>query len=113
MAKYRNRPVIVEATQWFANGDHPLDDVWRNYEDTGYKPNAPREGKIVRYYRYPGEPHNNACSQCGHPMKEHGWIDTIQGGYTVCPGDYIITEPDGKGYYPCKASVFNLKYELE
>ena len=25
MAKYRKKPVIVEAHQWFKNGDHPLD----------------------------------------------------------------------------------------
>ena len=23
MAKYRRRPLIIEATQWFKNGDHP------------------------------------------------------------------------------------------
>ncbi len=25
MAKYRKKPVIIEATQWFKNGDHPED----------------------------------------------------------------------------------------
>lgn len=25
MAKYRKRPVVVEATRWFKNGDHPQD----------------------------------------------------------------------------------------
>jgi hypothetical protein len=23
--KYRKKPVVIEATQWFKNGDHPLD----------------------------------------------------------------------------------------
>ena len=23
--KYRKKPVVVEATQWFVNGDHPED----------------------------------------------------------------------------------------
>ena len=23
MAKYRKKPVVIEATQWFADGDHP------------------------------------------------------------------------------------------
>lgn len=28
--KVRKIPVIVEATQWFKNGDHPLDRVKEN-----------------------------------------------------------------------------------
>ena len=24
--KYRKKPVVIEATQWFKNGDHPEDD---------------------------------------------------------------------------------------
>ena len=26
MAKYRKKPIIIEATQWFKNGDHPEDN---------------------------------------------------------------------------------------
>ena len=25
--KYRKKPVVIEASQWFKNGDHPLDYV--------------------------------------------------------------------------------------
>ena len=25
--KFRKKPVVIEATQWFKNGDHPADDV--------------------------------------------------------------------------------------
>ncbi len=25
MAKYRKKPVVIDATQWHRNGDHPLD----------------------------------------------------------------------------------------
>ena len=25
MSKYRKKPVVIEATQWFKNGDHPED----------------------------------------------------------------------------------------
>ena len=27
MSKFRKKPVVIEATQWFKNGDHPLDGV--------------------------------------------------------------------------------------
>lgn len=25
MAQYRKKPIVIEATQWFKNGDHPED----------------------------------------------------------------------------------------
>jgi len=28
MAKYRKKPVVVEAAQWFKNGDHPAVEPW-------------------------------------------------------------------------------------
>jgi hypothetical protein len=30
--KYRKKPVVIEATQWFKDGDHPavLKSAWRN-----------------------------------------------------------------------------------
>ncbi len=26
--KFRKRPVVIEATQWFKNGDHPKDESY-------------------------------------------------------------------------------------
>ena len=26
--KFRKKPVVIEATQWFKNGDHPAVQVW-------------------------------------------------------------------------------------
>lgn len=34
--KYRKKLVVIEATQWFKNGDHPKDNVWRAFEDIGF-----------------------------------------------------------------------------
>ena len=31
--KYQKKPVIVEAHQWFKNGDHPLDFVCKIIQD--------------------------------------------------------------------------------
>lgn len=44
MAKYRKKPVVIDATQWHRNGDHPLDGpfVGEMYET---------EGAVVRFYR--------------------------------------------------------------
>jgi len=35
MAKYRKKPVVIEATQWFKNGDHPDDRFDATYEAAG------------------------------------------------------------------------------
>ena len=107
--KFRKRPVVVDATQWFKNGDHPKDNVYRPWEDTGETPKEPREGLVVRYYRHPDFP-SLVIHHCGHTMHDHGWVDTSEGGHIVCPGDWIITGVKGE-YYPCKPDIFSETYD--
>lgn len=40
-----------------------------------------------------------------------GRVKGAQGWAHVDPGDWIIQEPLGPGYYPCKPDVFAAKYE--
>ena len=61
--------------------------------------------------RRPDDPGTRICKQCSIIMHEHGWIDTLQGGHTVCPSDWIITDVLGEKY-PCKPDVFKQTYEL-
>ena len=110
MPKYRKKPVVVEATQWFENGDHPDDDVFRVFEDSGARPAMAREGAVVRYYRHPNDDGLRECEKCRGTMHIHGWIDTLEGGHIVCPGDWIIRGVAGE-FYPCKASIFADTYE--
>lgn len=108
MAKFIKNPIVIEATQWFNNGDHPEDgdEVFEEGEFKGEK----LEGKVVRYYRRP-ECEEDACVNCDHAWLNHGWIDTPQGGHIVCPGDWIIKEEFAKyGYYPCKPDSFKKTY---
>ena len=86
----------IEYVVWWKNGDHPHDDVWRVFEDTGEKPKVPREGKIVRYFRHPTISGNIECDICGHIMNNHGWIDNGADGRKVCPGDYVPVEVSQK-----------------
>ncbi len=78
MAKFRKKPVVIEATQWFKMGDHPL-----------VKP------AIVG---------NEVLPTVG------GFIETLEGWYSVSPGDWIITGVKGE-HYPCKPDIFALTYE--
>ena len=107
---FRKRPVVIQATQWEKNGDHPEDDVMRPYEDTGESPQWPREGAVVRYFRHPSIPGTKLCEHCGHEMNIHGWIDTLEGGHKVCPKDWVITGVKGERY-PCKPDIFEATYE--
>jgi len=104
--KYVKKPVVIEATQWFTNGDHPEDDSFGTDGEFGFI----REGKIVRYHRHPNINGQAACQHCGIRMHEHGWIDTLEGGHIVCPGDFIITGIKGEKY-PCKPDIFFDSYE--
>lgn len=74
MLKFRKRPVVIEATQWFKMLDHP--------------------NVIVKRH-------------CGEDVF---WIDTLEGGHIVTPGDWIITGVKGE-QYPCKPDIFELTYE--
>ena len=108
--KFRKKPVVIEAFRWFKNGDHPDDDCFRPFEDTGIDPIEAREGAVVRYYRTPDLDGNSMCSHCSFIFHEHGWIDTLEGGHNVCPGDWIITGVKGERY-PCKPDIFEMTYE--
>ena len=90
--KFRKKPVIIEAKQWFKDGDHPavMNSKW-----------AVQNNKFAPV---------SMCSQCGGISIVHGWVETLEGGHHVCPGDWIITGVKGE-HYPCKPDVFVMTYE--
>lgn len=131
--KFRRKPVVIEATQWFRNGDHPLDYAIDHQwpDDNGeevvqvgdtkmrattytgaFRKKNDWEGDVVRYFRcYPGVSGDTICQDCGRTMHDHGWIDSVNtlnpSGCTVCPGDWVLTETsDPTKYYPCKPGTF-------
>lgn len=110
MAKFRKKPVVVEASVWHKNGDHPLDQSKLISPSSGYGEPFLTEGKIVRLFRRPDVPGESTCRHCGKIMHDHGWIDTLEGGHIVCPGDVIITGVNGERY-PCKPDIFEKTYD--
>jgi len=108
MTAYRKKPVVIEATQWFKNGDHPEDGDER-FQSGAFKGER-FEGEVVRYYCHPDVPADRPCEQCSKPHASHGWIDTLEQGHRVCPGDWIITGVKGERY-PCKPDIFEATYE--
>jgi len=80
------------------NGDHPADG------------DSETEGRVVRYFRHPEVDGSKVHERCGHTWHDHGWIDTLEGGGNVCPGDWIIRGVKGE-FYPCKPDIFDATYE--
>ena len=103
--RYRKKPVVVEAHQWFRNGDHPDD-----FSDFSDDDDDDSEGMVVRRFRSPDQLGDEVCQQCGRAYHDHGWIDTLEGGHIVCPDDWIITGVKGERY-PCKPDIFAETYE--
>lgn len=107
MTKFKAKPIVIEAVQWFKNGDHPL-DYSDEYTQT--------EGKLVRYFRDPEISGHSKCKVCGNIMHDHGLIEN-NGGYVVCPGDMIIKRDmitkgrSDKIFYPINPDQFAVWYE--
>lgn len=127
---YRKKPVEIVAERWFKNGDHSDDNLPPEHK---INPGERTEGAVVRYFRHPpvdpesGEivgtggvlmgpmqhsqvPERFRRSDCHQLMDDHGWIETAEGGHTVCPGDWIVTGVQGERY-PVKPSIFDATYE--
>jgi hypothetical protein len=81
MARYRKKPVVIEAVQWFKHGDHPA---------VLPAPLQPIDGYVTGV---------------------NGWIQTLEGGHIVTPGDWIITGVKGE-HYPCKPDIFAATYDV-
>lgn len=85
MSKFRKKPVVIEATQWFKDGDHPA--VKRSQGTTA---SAISPGILYQSKDY--------------------YIHTLEGKMLVSPGDWIITGVKGE-QYPCKPDIFEATYE--
>ncbi len=119
MKTYKHKPLIVKAIQWYRNGDHPLDYKEDIFSDiTGeritreYQKENDWEGQVIRRYRSPYVPGETLCPDCRVEMRFHGWIDDNSVMEPiVCPGDYVISNDEGK-HYPCSPSAFEELYDL-
>lgn len=83
--KFKRKPIIVEAIQWFKLDDH------KDVEEHGLS--------LV-----------GAMCTCGTNYSLHGWLFSEKGG-KVCPGDYIVTDSTGK-VKRYKEDEFKENYDL-
>ncbi len=85
MAKYRKKPVVIEAVQWTGtNIDEVLD-----FGNSGPSPLWGDDFAIADQYVV---------------------IATLEGKMTATPGDWIIMGVKGE-FYPCKPDIFAKLYD--
>lgn len=83
MNRYKSKPAEIEAYQWFP-------------EEMGESPGVSYETNMT---------------EAGIEIRS-AYVTTTNGNKAyICPGDYVIREPDGNGYYPCKADIFDKRWE--
>lgn len=90
MAKYRKKPVEIEAHRFLTNNesdDRHMDDLvaWIN-EDANDDPTAHHDGTSI-------------------------FIETLEGTMRADVSDYIIKGVQGE-FYPCKKDVFEATYDF-
>jgi hypothetical protein len=99
MAKFRKKPVEIEAVQWTGK-EEDLDVVFAlipKKEDGSF--DLPNDRISVN----PGIGYVPASGEIDIP--------TLEGTMTASPGDWIIKGVKGE-VYPCKPDIFELTYEL-
>lgn len=111
--QYRKKPAVIEATQWFKNGDHPQDRSIQIDAAEGASSEKLTEGQVVRFFRSLTIPGGRFCSECGNVFQKHGMLHpdhALNADEKVCPGDYIVTNPKGQ-YYVLKPEDFERQFE--
>lgn len=92
--KYRKKPVVIEAYQWFPG---MLD--------------TPGVRKIPAHsIDYTKEKTPTIARGIIHEAPDQYVVDTLEGPLHVTAGDFIIKGVKGE-YYPCKPDIFELTYE--
>lgn len=82
ITRFKKKPVVISAEQWWP-------------------------GKSVDGVIFPLPKYKKPCSLLG----TYGFIDTLEQGHYVTPGDWIITGVKGEKY-PCKPDIFESIYEI-
>jgi hypothetical protein len=95
MARFRKKPVVIEAVQL----------NWKNWNEVcDFLGEIISKSNPARY----GE----ASDTCGEPGPDYINLNipTLEGKHTALHGDWIIKGVKGE-FYPCKPDIFKLTYD--
>lgn len=93
MAKFRKKPVVIEAVQWTGSN---LKEV------LSFTGKHPKWGDWFSCF----EEYEKCVNDSGGIFK----ILTLEGTHNASPGDWIIRGVNGE-HYPCKPDIFEKTYE--
>jgi len=90
--KFRKKPVVIEAEQWFP--DKPVEGV----------------SLLSEMSSVPMIKHGAIANLTSEVLSVFGYIETLEGGHLVTPGDWIVTGVQGEKY-PVKPGIFSATYD--
>ena len=99
MAKYRKKPVVIEAIQWTGKNIGTIKKF---------------AGISAKFHYYSIKDNMTAISESIPSVGDYGvglTISTLEGDMQANVGDYIIKGVNGE-FYPCKPDIFEKTYEL-
>lgn len=99
--KFRKKPVIISAFQWFPKLPHKV------YTDSMNIKYRIWEGGV--YELSEGQLYDKGL-RFVKPVKSQIVVETLEGRYEVTPGDWIVTGIKGE-IYPVKPDIFEQTYE--
>jgi hypothetical protein len=100
MAKFRKKPVIIDAMQWNGRDD-----------ETGIQAALLFMSPLENLPHAPDDPHKDTGVGFT-PPDGCLYIPTLEGTMCAQPGDWIIKGVKGE-FYPCKPDIFEATYEPE
>ena len=91
MARYRKKPVVIEAYHWVESHSRHNSDEWPEWLRRADDSDASQPGAFFR-------------------LADKLLISTLEGNHEVGDGDWIIQGIAGE-LYPCKPEIFEATYE--
>lgn len=120
MARYRKKPVVIEAVRWRGYNsnlgvtteapDQPVEITAENMAGIEWKPLPEWLPKPLLECKWG---RNSRCpAQTGEVLRDGDfiYIGTLKGEMCAAPGDWIIRGVNGE-IYPCKPDIFAATYE--
>lgn len=115
MAKFRKKPVVIEAVRWegatcgLTNGKGPFPATIEAVAPDGLRLEMPEwmpPARDVTDIKWVGSPKAGEVWRDGESL----FIGTLEGTHQAKPGDWIIRGVKGE-LYPCKPDIFAATYD--
>ena len=106
MAKYRKKPVVIEAITFYelVEEGHKFIEENPTEGSYGFHDNGNEKSGLPWSFKYKGHPITHENDECY-------LIPTLEGNHNMTPKDMLITGVNGE-IYPCKIDIFEKTYEL-